>query len=491
MLSILDLTVRYPGRDAPAVRKVSLNIGKGEFIVLAGESASGKSTLMQAVCRFIPDIIPAEVSGRIRYKGKGGEENGLSALSRTVCMVQQDPESQFCTETVEEEVAFGPENLNYPRDQIERSVSRALGDTGIAHLRYRALASLSGGEKQKVAIASMLALRPKLLILDEPRANLDGRSVAEVMKAIFRLKKRLPDLSIIVVEHQRRRFMTLADRLIVMDRGVIVQDLERKGDAFPDVVSGALSIIEYPQIEQRSLGRETVLKVNGLGHTVDGSEILKDISFSVRKGSVLALMGRNGSGKTTVLRHLMGLCPVQKGRISIAGIEMFRKVRADPWELGQHVGMVFQNPNHQIFESTIERELAFGPKNFSRGLDRIDPVLGIYTRDEGVEASRHPHQLSYGQKRRLNIQAASIHQPGIVLLDEPFAGQDPRNAHKIAKLIAKLQRRGWTFIVVTHDPHFARRSCTQAVFLDGGKVLIQGNPGKVLDDERVRRCMGR
>jgi energy-coupling factor transport system ATP-binding protein len=468
MLQIEDLTVKYNARSTPAVSSISLDIDKGEFALLTGDSASGKSTVMQAVCGFIPSIVPAKVTGQIRVNGKILKDP--IDIARTACMVQQDPETQFCTDTVREEVAFGPENFCYPREMIVKVVESSLRDVGAYELIDRKLSTLSGGEKQKVAIASVLALEPELIILDEPTSSLDSRSVKEAVAAIRSLNSRRT-LTTIVVEHRVAEFLDLATRIVRMQDGKIVSNLTRADPGFENAKVQELAAPKYPKVKGRD---GIVLSVESLSYSIDGKEILKDVSFKVNDGAIVALMGENGAGKTTLFRHISGLAKPLKGKVTVFGRTIGEGRDPDPWVLAEDVGFVFQNPNHQIFGETIEKEISFASVNFQRPTNAAKEATRKFTEEEKVDKTSHPNALSLGQKRRLNIVSSSVHGPRLLLLDEPFVGQDKTNARRIADLLAMLQNGGKTIIIVTHDLQFATDFCTDVVLLSRGSVVAAG-----------------
>lgn len=477
MLEVHDLRVRYLNRSKPAVSGLTMSVGLGEFVLLMGGSASGKSTAMQTVCGFIPEITPAEVSGRVAIDGKVYDD--ATEASNVVSMVQQDPETQFCTETVEDEIAFGPENFNIPSGEIRRTVDSSLASVRGTHLLERRLSTLSGGEKQKVAIASMLAMKPKLLILDEPTSNLDPKAVSEIVDVVDGLRRR-KEMSIIVVEHRPESFMGIASRAIMMEMGRLVEDRRRGEDGFMGMVAPAVGL-SLAEVGRRA--GPSVVDVRRLDFGIGGAHILRDVNLTVHEGAVVALMGENGSGKTTLLKHIAGLIPPQSGEIEVLGHVTRAGAKAEPWSLGRDVGFVFQNPNHQIFEKTVEREIRFATENYGAEPGEAAEAVDEFEASEGVRRFVHPHCLSFGQKRRVNIRSASSHGPRLLLLDEPFAGQDSRNANSIRKVLTDLHARGKTIIVVTHDPRFARSFCTDALFLKNGRVVMSGKVTDVDEDE--------
>lgn len=466
MLDVEGLYVRYENRSKPAVDGLTFHIDRGEFVLLLGGSASGKSTAMQALCGFIPEIIHAEKRGTVRIDGHVFED--ATSASNAACMVQQDPETQFCTETVEDEVAFGPENFNTPREGIRAAVDEALAGVSASHLLSRRLSTLSGGEKQKVAIASMLAVRPKLLILDEPTSNLDPRAVREVVTAVDSLR-RDRDMTIVVVEHRPGQFVDLASRMMIMDKGRLVLDEKRPAQGLGDITPQTSPGMPRPT---RPDDGAVAVSVKGVGFSIGGCKILDNVSFDVRERSIVALMGENGAGKTTLLRHLIGLTRPQSGRITVFKHSFGAGSHVEPWTLGKEVGFVFQNPNHQIFEKTVEREILFASENYASPEEDAIRAVEEFETSEGVRKFVHPHCLSFGQKRRVNIRSASSHGPRLILMDEPFAGQDAGNATMITEMLFGLQKAGKTIVIVTHDIPFAKECCTDVVSMKKGGVVM-------------------
>ncbi len=477
LLDVKKLSVRYPSRDEHSVKNISFSVKKGEFIWLAGDSASGKSTLMNCLCGFIPQIIPAEVGGTIRLNGK--KDLNTIQLARQISMVHQDPESQFCTEYVEDEIAFGLENRCISRRKINKRIETTLKDLNCSELRYRKLSTLSGGEKQKIAIASMLVLNPRILILDEPTSNLDPGSMEEVLSAVEEVRRKSQYLTLILAEHRIGGLVDHVDRMIRLENGILKEDVhDFQGLTKEECVK--FTDYSYPEYNRETTGNSpSILKVKNLSYTVDGNKILDNINLDVKKGEIIALMGRNGSGKTTLIKHISGLLNVQKGSIRLFQENMNRSNKVSPWKLGKRIGYVFQNPNHQIFENTVKKEMMFGPKNFSKGMNNAEKRLKDITKEEGVEESTHPHNLSFGQKRRLNIYSSSLHGPKLIMIDEPFSGQDHKNALLMADIMNSFWKSGKTLLIVTHDADFASKFCTRTVVMKEGKIVYDGEPDKV------------
>jgi len=324
----------------------------------------------------------------------------------------------------------------------------------------------------------MLAVRPRLLILDEPTSNLDPRSVREVVSTVDGLRKR-EEMTIVVVEHRPGQFIDLASRVMVMERGRLVTDRTRGSSGFSDLVP------EPPKAVMADISANDgeAVSVTGLRFSIGTANIIDDVGFVVPQGSVTALMGENGAGKTTLLRLLTGLLRPEAGTMRILEHEIGPGAKTEPWVIGRDVGLVFQNPNHQIFEKTVEKEILFASDNYGVRMDEALDAVGSFETMEGVKRFVHPHCLSFGQKRRVNIASASSHGPRLVLMDEPFAGQDAANASRIRDVICGLRASGRTVIVVTHDIDFARTTSTHIVFMKRGRITRTGATCDVNEEE--------
>ncbi len=482
IIHVKDLSVKYPSRNEYSIKDISFKIQKGDFVWVSGDSASGKSTLLNCISGFIPHIIPAEVKGDILFDEK--KNLNPRKLARKVGMVHQDPESQFCTEDVEDEIAFGLENFKVPREKIDDKITSVLEKLNCTELRDRKLHTLSGGEKQKIAIASMLVLNPSVLILDEPTANLDDVSMEEVLDAVRQIRKTNEDITLILAEHRIEELLDHVDSMIKLNGGEITNDI----DDFKSIDKERRNKIidySYPDYNRdKEYKDRSVVNIKGLNYSIDEEKILENIDVDIKKGEIITLMGRNGSGKTTLIKHISGMIEVQDGKIKVFDDIITNKNKVAPYELGKNIGYVFQNPNHQIFENTIKAEMMFGPDNFDIGRPNAEKNLKKIKKEEDVEEDTHPHTLSFGQKRRLNIYSSSNHEPQLIIIDEPFSGQDHKNALHMASILNDLWKKGKTLIIVTHDLDFARRFCTRALVMKEGKIAYDGKP------ERLKNIMG-
>ncbi len=477
-LSLRNVSFSFEARSCRALRNVSLDIANGDFIVITGPSGCGKSTLAAAMSGYIPHVVRGNLSGEILIRGFSSRTEDLSCLAARTGLCQQDPESQLCTLNVSEEVAFGPENLGLPAHEVLRRLRSALAAVKAVHLKDRTVSELSGGEKQRVAIASMLAMQPDILILDEPTSSLDPDSADEVFSAIEDLRRER-HLTVIVVEHRYDRLLPLADRMIVMRDGTIEMD------GNPDEIHRryrvtAESRSQNPAARRIFTGRrDTAVVARDVRFSYKNREILRGVSFSARKGECIGIIGPNGSGKTTFLNCLAGLCHPSKGVIRINGIDA-GSLRVS--EIARHVGFVFQNPNHQIFEDTVYDEVVFACNNFGIGREeagaRAMPVMNAY----GISryARCNPLTLSHGEKRRLNVCSTLPHGPGILILDEPFIGQDIGNTAIITEDFRRLTEAGKTLLVVSHDMDWVFQHCDRVVYFNKGCILIDETPSEAI-----------
>ncbi|HKM39372.1 MAG TPA: ATP-binding cassette domain-containing protein [bacterium] len=476
-IAILDnLSFTYSEAVEPALTEVNLTIYSGQFLAITGPSGCGKSTLALCLAGFIPHAYPGEMNGAIRIQGKDSRDYPNGGLSGIVGLVQQDPEAQLCTLTVEDEVAFGPENLCLPPAQIRERVQQALFAVGAENLLGRKVHTLSGGEKQRIAIASVLALSPLLLILDEPTANLDPASTKEVLETLDQLRQQ-SRASIVVIEHRLQRLAGIADELIQMDKGKIISrgNLEQLQQRYlpapsirkPAPEPGAKAM---PKIVRGN--KAPFLTVDSLSVGYEGTTVLSGVSFSAYPGETVALMGDNGSGKTTLLLALLGLLPLRNGSIHIGGKDITKTKAA---RRARKLGLVFQNPNHQLFENTVLKEALLPSSFLSRETpEQTESRLQKLLVDFELESYQHvnPFCLSFGEKRRLTLVSVLAYTPPILILDEPIVGQDSRRLDFLLTALDKHQARGGITFFVCHEPEVVASCCQRVLFLGEGKLLI-------------------
>ncbi|BCV25978.1 ABC transporter ATP-binding protein [Gelria sp. Kuro-4] len=486
MITLRAFSCRYPG-GTWGLRDVNLDVAPGELLALTGPSGCGKSTLARCLTGFIPHGQSAELSGTIEVNGLEPRSAGVYRLAARVGLVQQDPEGQFCTLRVADEVAFGPENLALPRAAVAERVRWALAAVGGVHLAGRKLSGLSGGEKQKVAIAAALACRPAVLILDEPTSNLDPRATREVFHTIAELQS-VSGLTLLVCEHRLHYLAGLAERLVVLAGGRVLADgrlaeagrwapaLAAYGVQLPDPAPAAL-----PPGRRRPRGSaapgKALLTVEDLCLDYGSRTVLSAVSFVLRQGELVALMGANGSGKSSLLRALLGLVRPRRGRVVLEGNTAPARVPAR----ARHLGLVLQNPNHQLFAPTVWEELLLPARNFGlpeeEGRQRAKALLEAF-KLEGLE-ERPPQTLSHGQKKRLALAAALTYRPKVLLLDEPLIGQDPHTAAVTLAALRRFAAAGGAVLLVCHDPYIADLYCDRVLFLEAGRLIAGGAPEEV------------
>jgi len=465
---------RYAGAPGPALQTIDLQVRPGELVVITGPSGSGKSTLALAMCGLLIGRQAGQHSGRISVAGHDVATTPLHTLAEIIGLVQQNPQAQFATLTVTDELAFGLENRCWSPLQIRAAIADAAAQLGIGHLGTRRLDQLSGGEQQRVAIASLLAGTPRVLVLDEPTAGLDAQAAQSLFHTLAGLCART-GLTVVIIEHKLALLRPLRPRLIELEAGRVVSDQQslEVPSGSPNAVGGDGDPADGPR--PQALPGKPLIEVSNLTVERAGRRVLRDLDLVVRSGEVVALLGPNGGGKTTLLHTLMGLLPAAGGCIRLCG----RKVTSGQVSrLADIVGLVFQNAEHQLVADTVWDEIRFA----SRVLRLAPQTVDAYARRLLVEvglAGRecdHPYRLSWGQKRRLNLVSVLLHQPRVLLLDEPFAGQDRDHAGLLAGVLRRVTageegRRG-VCLLVTHDARVVRHVCTRVVFLVDGRIRV-------------------
>jgi len=501
-LIVENLTFRYRSRHEPAIRNINLKVQPGQVVLIAGASGCGKTTLIRCINGLIPRSYKGELTGSIRIFGQDTQGLSLARISQMVGTVLQDPERQILGSRVINEVAFGLENLGLPREEILQRSQEALERLKIAHLRDRETFSLSGGEKQKVALAGVLAMRPGILLLDEPLASLDPASAQDALQMIRQLADE--GMSVILIEHRVEDVLAIhPERVLFMSDGEIKFDgtaeqlanyVDYREVKLPAPMILNLAARAEPPSEPHWLPsgregpREPLVEFQGVHFGYEnGTEILHGVDLTIYRGDIIAVLGPNGAGKTTLIKHAIGLLKPKQGRVLIRGRDTRHMSVA---EIASTLGYVFQSPSHMLFAPTVYEELAFGPKNLNHDPETLrkevmDAIEIVNLR--GYEQIP-PLSMSFGQQKRVSIAAILSMRSRILVMDEPTAGQDYKNY--ISFMDSILQMPGFEAILfITHDVDVAIRYANRVLLVNEGQVVADGAPEEVLSDlERLEAC---
>ena len=499
MITVRDLSWQNEplvdgGKPVDSLKHVSFDIKSGSFVGVIGPTGAGKSTLCMALAGIIPNLADGTMTGLVEVNGMNTSRHSVSALSERIGYVQQDPEAQLFCASVEDEIAFPLENRGIAPDIIDKQIDVMLDLVGMTGYRKRVPASLSGGQMQRVAIAAALAAEPDVLILDEPTAALDPEGKQEVFDVLERIRQ-TRSMTVIMAEQDTEHIAYWADQVLFMVNGELV----RNGDASLFVrekgllESSGVQVADdpLPQVKavqqgkkhkkdkknQPERSKDVVISLDHVSYQYErggnASKALDDVTFDIERGSFIGLIGRNGSGKTTLAKHLNGLIRPTQGTVTVDGLDASKH---SVGEMAAHVGFVFQNPDHQIFCSTIKEEIAFGPT--ALGLDgatvfkRVDEMLTLFDLHRYEDVS--PATLGYGERRAVALSSVLAMRTPILVLDEPTAGLDHRLAARFLGTIEKLNQRGVTIVMISHDMRAVYRYCTHVLELEDGKVVQYG-----------------
>ncbi len=546
LVRVRDLGIRHDGATHAAPAAATFDVARGEVVLLLGPSGAGKSTLALALDGLIPHAVPATLEGSVLIDGLDTAVTPVAELSTRVAMVFQDPDAQLVTGTLLDEVAFGPENLRLPVDEVLARAEDALRRVGLWERRTENPDRLSGGGRQRLAISCALAMGSPLLVLDEPTANLDPRGIEEVYTALGELVA-AGDRAIVLVEHNLDAATAITDRVVVLDHagrtvadGSVDEVLRGRADELhamgvwlpvstlaalrlrdagwpldplpldPAELHAALEAMDAPPPaaapapppvaetparpdsapgDARRRNAEPLIRVRGLRTRRGKTKILHGVDLDVAAGEFVAIVGANGAGKTTLLQSIAGVVPVPRGQVSVGGTDI---ARTDLRILSRRIGFVFQNPEHQFIAHTVYDELAHGlrlqrlPEAEVR--ERAFDVLRRFGLED--QADVHPFLLSGGQKRRLSVGTALVAGAPVLALDEPTFGQDRARADELLTLLQGLNRDGTTVLVVTHDMQLVTEYAHRTVIVGDGRVVADAPTPDVFADEALLRTAG-
>ena len=533
LIEIEDLSYIYPQSDKPAIKHISLSIEPGEFILLTGPSGCGKTTFCRALNGLIPKFYNGEMKGKVIINGLDTAEHSTIELAQQVGLIFQNPDNQIFALTVEKDIAFGLENLGKPKDTMFKEINWAADVTGIQELRHRATHELSGGQKQRLTIASVLAMHPSIIVMDEPTSFLDPVGAERIFDVLAQLNRNF-GITIIIIEHRIDIAAKYVDRIIVFDRGEVYsdglpvevlsnEDTRLLGVGIPRILSLAKrfepNLFYKPPLtadqfyegihaklpKQRNKIRDDlpsdllelsgeyhhmpILEALGINFSYPGNvQALIGVDLTINKGDYVAIMGENGAGKTTLVKHFNGLLRPKEGKILFEGENISDKSVA---QLSQKIGLVFQNPDDQLFEETVEKEISFALHNFgvkeSLIEKRVDWALNLL--DIGDYRTKSPFTLSGGERKRVALASVLAWDPDVLVLDEPTIGQDYGQKERLRHFLMQLRTQGKTIVVVTHDVEFVAESQPHIVLMAGGKVVTTGSTKEIMTNmDALEHC---
>jgi energy-coupling factor transporter ATP-binding protein EcfA2 len=532
LIEIEDLTFSYASQQhEPALRNLSCTIEQGSFVGITGLAEAGKSTFCRLIAGYIPHFFHGEFSGKVNVAGTDTRATTIGELAERVGFVFENPFDQLtgASLTVLEEAAFALENMGLAREEIRLRAEKSLAQVGMEDLKDRHPQQLSGGESQRLALASILAVQPEVFILDEPTSQLDPLGVEEVFDVITDIHH--GGNTLIVVSQDLDHLAIRADRLMVIDKGEIKWDgeprkvlLEAAETRYPILIPDVLEISrklratgripstspvpltveqaakELSSIDTPGSAAQTIAasrtsrnsKVENSNeivfedvhfHYPTGVSAIRGVSLSLAEGCI-CIVGQNGAGKTTFAKHLNGLLRPTRGRVLVRGKDT-REYRVA--ELAREVGLAFQNPDDQLFRSTVEEEVRFGPDNVGASPEEAKRLISSAMDLMSLEAVRKkkPHDLGVPERKRVATASVIAMNTPVVVLDEPTGGQDAEGIELLGQLVGTLVQQGKLVIVVTHDVKFAAQHADRVIALHQGRVLLDDDPRTVFGREEA------
>lgn len=505
LLAIENLSFQYRTRPERAIENISFELKPGEILLIAGSSGCGKTTLARCINGLIPRSYRGKREGKVLLNDKDVSEMQIAEVAQIVGTLLQDPERQIVASNVYNEIAFGPENLGLPRQEIIGRVEQVARRLGIEHLLGRETFNLSGGEKQKVALAGLLAMNPSILLLDEPLASLDPASAYEALEVFRSLADE--GKTIVLIEHRVEDAITARpDRLLYMEAGQVkylgsIDTLPTEIDHHEVKLPADWILKRVHQMGEKIAKTEAVRGVEAgeplvifenvdFRYNEDGPLILQNVNLEIHRGDLIAVLGPNGAGKSTLVKHAIGLLKPTSGRVFIEGKDTRSMSVA---QIARTLGYVFQSPTHMLYAPTVREELAFGPTNLDFKKDDIEKMVAESVSTVNLKGLEEypPLGLSFGQQKRTTIAAVLAMQSKIMIMDEPTAGQDYANYTRFMDAMCRPAGNGAQSLVsknfaatifITHDLDLAVTYANRIILFGDGHLVGDGPPEEVLKD---------
>lgn len=470
MVELIDITYSYlpGGKNRESVAGINLKVEPGEFLLLTGHSGCGKTTLTRIINGLCPRFFGGSLQGDVILDGSSIRNMPLEEIGLLVGSVFQDPRSQFFATNTTDEILFSMENRGCSTVQMKERLDELCAMLDLETLLDRNIFELSGGEKQKIAIASACAMKPPILVFDEPSANLDSHATEKLAQIMLALKS--AGHTIIVSEHRLYYLKDLIDRMLVMNEGKVIweADAGRIRSLTDEKLHGmglrALSNQSVNCMEGSRAGvkRSPILEVCNMDVAVNRRKILDGLSFAAEQGEIIAITGRNGAGKSTLCKTIAGLIRESSGQI------MYRNKATKPGQRLQHAFYVMQDADYQLFTDSVEAEILVGTeKNTGKG-ESLEDILEKLSLSPF--RSDHPGSLSGGQKQRVLLAAAAVRSSEVLILDEPTSGLDGRNMRKTGELLRGLAKAGKCILLITHDMELVSLAATRLLVLENGRI---------------------
>lgn len=525
-IEIKGLCFTYKNSDVEVLKDIDLSIEEGKFTVIMGRTGAGKTTLAMLPNGIIPQLVEGTVKGTIIAAGKDSSKYRVQTMAREIGLVLQDPETQIFGRTVDEDTAFGPRNYLVPRDEIKERIKSALNKVRLDGYEKRQTSQLSGGEKQRLAIAGILAMDPSIIILDEPTSELDPIGREEIYSTMVSLQKDQKK-TVVAVEHSSQEISEKADNIVILsDAHVVWQgepqdffreldlvekygikplpvskigwELYKKGfiskEEIPLSVDDAYALVvrllggrklEFSPVEAPKAEREKLIEVSDVHYQYDKSkEALKGVTFDIYEGDYVALIGQNGAGKTTLAKHFNSLFKPTSGRILVCGKDTRNE---EPNTLAEQIGYVFQNPDNQIFSTSVYKEMEYGLKALKLSEEemskRIHEVAKLLDIEKVLE--EHPFSLGKGERQRVAVASILVLKPRILVVDEPTTGQDWGGIQNMMKLIDELHSNGTTIVMITHDMDVVATHANRVIVMAKGSMVADGSVRDVFKQEKA------